>query len=180
MKAAAVALLLTFVFFGVLSTADAGGDITPPVLVAAAADRYQIDTSNGAQTVTLTLHITDDLSGLNYVQISYVQHDGYNANRNCDTWIHSDQATDLTVPCSVTFPRFSAEGKWQVFGVYIVDQVGNDAEYRYSECTALSNGQCSGYEYTSEATDMIRSMVITIGTADPGVDPSLYLPLMAH
>lgn len=55
MKAAGLAVALLLLFFGSLSAADHGGDITPPVLVAASADRLQIDTSGAAQTITLAL-----------------------------------------------------------------------------------------------------------------------------
>lgn len=177
MKVAAVAAILTLIFFGALS---ASGDITPPVLVAASADRYQIDTAEGPQTITFTLHITDDLSGLNYVQLSFVHEDGYNTYRTCDSWVKEPPSTDISRPCAVTFPQYSAEGRWVVFATYMEDRVGNRQEYRYSECTTWQEGRCLHYAYTSLATELIRSMEITVGQPVPGTGSDIYLPLLVR
>lgn len=179
MKAAAVALLLTIVFFGVLTTADAGGDITPPVLVAAAADRYQIDTSSSAQTITFTLHITDDLSGVKGVHVELSNEHGYNQARICQNW-PTQLKRDITLDCAIAWPQYSAEGRWLVTWLALTDGVDNRTNGNVAQCSAFANGSCTHWEYTDAATDIVRSMVITIGTSDPGVDPSLYLPLMAR
>lgn len=171
-------LIAIALFLGLLSTLSAaaagrGGDITPPVLVDAQLDRNQIDTMYSAQTVTLTLHVTDDLSGLRYAQIRYVQHFGYNASRSCDVWMYEEPSTDVTIPCGVSFPRYSAEGVWQVETIYMEDRVGNRIETRTSECQIWKDSQCLEYAYTQAATDLVRSMEITIGSEG---DPHVFLP----
>lgn len=181
MKAVPVAIFLTIVFFGVMAAADDGGDITPPVLVAAAADRYQIDTSSRAQAITFTLRMTDDLSGVQAVQIELRHESGYNAQRECQQWL-TELHRDVTLQCAVTWPRYSAEGRWLVTWLWLSDGVGNtnSGANNVADCTTYDRGVCTRYEYNDYATNVIRSMEIRVGPSVPGADPPLYLPLLAR
>jgi hypothetical protein len=181
MKAVTLAALLTILFFAGLSAANRGGDITPPVLVAAAADRNQIDTSNAPQTITFTLHITDDLAGVRSVHVGFRHELGYNESRECQHW-PDQRSKDAALPCAVMWPRYSAEGRWIVTWFAVTDSVGNSnaATMNVADCTIYDSGVCEHYEYNESATEVIRSMEIMIGPSVPGTDPPLYLPWLAR
>lgn len=154
----------------------AGGDITPPVLADASANSWQLDTSQESQTLTITLWLTDDLSGLSYAHLSYVHEYGYNTYRGCDVWEHRPETLSAALECGVDFPKYTAEGVWRVFTILLVDQVGNRVEMRTADCEAWVNGRCLHYAYTDQASPLIRAMEIQIGA--PEVDPPVYLPML--
>ena len=54
------------------ATASALSDTTPPTLVGFSFTPATVDTSNGTASITFTAHITDDLSGVNNVDVSAV------------------------------------------------------------------------------------------------------------
>lgn len=172
-----LALLLT-VLFG--ASMRAGGDIMPPVLVDATADRVQIDTSQAAQTVTFTLYITDDLAGFSHAQMAFRHEHDYNTSRECQ---HSTTPAvrDATVTCAVTWPQYSAEGRWMVTWFVLTDGVGNADDGNVATCEQYIDGRCIQYVYNDKATPAIRAMEITIGDPLTTTDPPLYLPsIMAN
>jgi len=180
MKAMIIAVLLAVACFGVLSAADWGGDITPPAFVSATAPSLTIDTALAAQTITLSVQMTDDLSGLDYLQIGFVNEFGYNEQRNCDTWVHEDGIIDAVIPCAVRFPRYTAEGRWLPIIIGARDKVGNSSALSPLNCEHYGPRGCERYVYNERATDAIRAMEIQIGTADPSVDPPLFMPLIVR
>jgi hypothetical protein len=180
MKALIIATLLMLACFGVLSAADDGGDITPPVFISATAPDLIADTILAAQTITLSVHMTDDLSGLDYLQIVFVNELGYNDHRECNVWVDGDGMTDIAVKCPVTFPRYSAEGKWLPASIFTNDRVGNRRSVTFTQCLVYRDSECQRYAYNEYATDAIRAMEIQIGAVDPNVDPPIYMPFVAR
>jgi hypothetical protein len=178
MKAIAIALVLTFACFGTLLATESGGDITPPVLVGASVDRHQIDTTYASQTITFTLHITDDLSGVKGVHLGLRHIAGYNEGRECQNW-PAEVKRDVVLECAITWPQYSAEGLWMVTWFVSTDGVGNSNDGNMATCTDFDNGKCHHLEYTDAASPIVRSMEITIG---PSAPPSnhLYLAMLAH
>lgn len=178
--AAAIGLasVLSVASWGVVSAgAPDGGDITPPVLVDASADRLVIDTSQAPQTVTFTLHITDDLSGVAGVHLELRHELGYNSAGMCQDWPRTPHR-DVQVQCVITWPQYSAEGRWLVSWFALTDQVGNYGDGNMVDCVASAASRCTQYEYNERATPVIRSMEIEITTGEPGADPPLWLPLI--
>lgn len=177
MKAPLLALFLALLFCGSLSAADHGGDITPPVLVAASADRLQIDTSTGPQTITFTLRITDDLAGVRGIYLEFRHEQGYNEGRSCQQWREAF-LQDATLQCAVTWPQYSAEGNWMVTWLSMSDGVGNATAGNIVDCERYEQDRCTQYFYNDQASDAIRSIEVQIGPFVPGEDPLLYLPML--
>lgn len=157
--------------------AVAGGDITPPVLVEASADRLVIDTSQAPQTVTFTLHITDDLSGVAGVHLELRHELGYNSAGWCQDWPRTPQR-DVQLQCVITWPQYSAEGRWMVTWFTLTDQVGNVNDGNVANCALWFGGRCTQYEYNELATPALRSIEVRIEAVTPGDDPPLWLPLI--
>ncbi len=174
MKAPLLAAALLLLFFGSLAAA---GDIAPPVLVDASADRLQIDTSAAPQTITLTLHITDDLAGVRWVQVGFRHEHGYNDSRECQRWLDVYER-DAWLLCAVTWPQYSAEGRWMVTWLSMVDGVGNATDGNVARCLAYADGRCQQFVYGDDATAAVRALEVQIGAAQPGGVPPVFLPLL--
>ena len=91
MKALIIAILLTVSCFGIAAAVDLGGDITPPVFVEHDGSKPDNRYCVGCATITLSVQMTDDLSGVDYFQIGFINKFGYNQKRNCDTWIRNNR-----------------------------------------------------------------------------------------
>jgi len=177
LRSVLVAIVLLLGVWGAVAAGAPDGDITPPVLVEASADRLSIDTSEAAQTITFTLRITDDLSGVAGAHLGFRHEHGYNTGRECQNWPQTSER-DVTLECAVSWPQYSAEGRWMVTWFVLTDQVGNSGDGNVATCQQHESGRCIQYEYNELATPAIRSMEVWIEAANPDADPPLWLPLI--
>jgi hypothetical protein len=103
-------------------------DTTPPTLAAFALTPAAIDVTLAPQTVTVTLRVTDDLSGVPQtccpVQLSFRSPSGQQ-NQQTVAMRQSGTSLDSVWTAEITFPQFVADGLWEVGHVYLVDAVGN-------------------------------------------------------
>jgi len=110
---------------------QAQSDVTPPVVDELSISPKFVDTSAGPQTITITAHITDDLSGLRYLTIWFgpllYGHDQDKSVIIQDADIVSGTPTDGTYETTLTLPRYSADGRWIAKYAIIDDRVGNTA-----------------------------------------------------
>jgi hypothetical protein len=148
-KATIALLFLGFLYVPI--AAHAAEDVTPPQVTAFNISPTQIDTSELDQQITITMTVTDDLSGNCY----------YNINNTDCTMIGSMQvnltpligtqskeaiwhfnlisgdAMNGTYQEVVTIPRWSKSGVWQVSAVHLVDKLGNRRDIYTSELSAM-------------------------------------------
>lgn len=151
------ALLAVFVW----QPAAAQGDITVPVVVTMTLSPGRIDTDNEPQTIVATARITDDLSGLVYVQIELGPQ---GTTQRTTVWFRpenliSGDTKDGIYQTTITLPQFAAWGWWSPFFFGIGDLVGNSS-------------------YWGGGTGIPQSLIgvgFTIGPLD--VLPSLFLPI---
>ena len=109
------------------------GDTTAPQLVALGITPSSVDTSLQSQTITVTVHAVDDLSGVSNgvaTAASQVVMRGPSGAHHARATLSIDHRTagdalDATFVVAVTLPRWSEQGVWTVEGVTLVDQVGN-------------------------------------------------------
>jgi serine protease len=107
-------------------------DTTPPQLQSFSLSQSSVDTSSSSQTITLTAHITDDLSGLAGNSgppsgVSFVSPSGHQSvsamfntsNRSSGT------AQDGIYQTTMTVPQYAEPGTWTVQNFILGDQVGN-------------------------------------------------------
>ena len=116
-------------------------DTTPPALQSFSFTPTAIDTDAGAQSVTVTAHITDDLSGFSSGQVCFTSPSGN--QEQCTGWnlfsgsLTSGNADDGMYQVSVSFPQYGEAGNWNVAFVSVRDAVGNVQVYRTSDLAAL-------------------------------------------
>lgn len=108
-------------------------DITPPALLEVKFNPEQIDTSKGPATITVTVHVTDDLSGF---------YDGALYFRNPDTdqraqvgfiYVDWDETQGPLLDGELTgrlrLPQYAAYGEWLMYGVRVGDYAGNSTSF---------------------------------------------------
>jgi len=96
-------------------------DTVSPRLTALEFSPAQIDTSAGPADVNVNYTATDDLSGVNYLELSFVSPSG--ARRGGSAKFEAAQSVSKTL--TVTFPRLSEPGQWTLSGLLLSDAAGN-------------------------------------------------------
>lgn len=163
---AALALTLFIVLSG---SASAQQDGTSPYLVNIQVEPRFVDVSDGPQTVTVTVHITDDLSGF---REGFVGFDRPGAKPNYAAYFDpavlvAGDLVDGKYVSTITLSQYAAYGKWEAVYVALVDNAGNR-----TDCWGINvpdTPQCSIPldHYYFEITD------------EPPPERAVYLPLIA-
>jgi hypothetical protein len=115
LAALTVGLIFTGSVFG-------GEDTTPPELKALSLTPASIDTSAGAMEVTLHFTVTDDASGVNYFEASFLDPLG---NGRQSASARFTPALSVTHSVKVVFPHSSMAGTWTLSHVFLGDAAGN-------------------------------------------------------
>ena len=90
------------------------GDLNSPVVDRISVDKSSVNTSSSSQAITITAHITDDLSGINAIDCSLKQNVvGFNSFSDTQVQV-SGTIRDGIWKCKVTLPKWSKPGKWYV------------------------------------------------------------------
>ncbi|MFA6099202.1 MAG: VCBS repeat-containing protein [Patescibacteria group bacterium] len=132
-------ILLTAFFVLMPIAAKAAEDKTPPQLIEFNISPTQIDTSEEDQEITITVRVTDDLSGLCYnaqiqencqgvgqMEIRLLPLIGTQTRSAWTDWtLVSGDILDGVYENVVTIPKWSKSGVWQVEWVALNDALGN-------------------------------------------------------
>ena len=119
----ALAALTLFVAVRLFVT-SAAPDTTPPVLVDFDFNPKSVNVSSGDAFVTVTLHASDDISGILRVDIVFMNPSG-TAPRECTGSLISGTPNDGLYSCDVRIPQFSEEGTWVASRIELKDNVAN-------------------------------------------------------
>jgi hypothetical protein len=136
----------------------AQSDTTPPKLLDLTFSPSTVDVTAAAQTITFSLHITDDLSGIdttsgNRIAVTLISP---SANQFVTGFASAlaGIVLDATVQVPVSIPRFSEAGTWTVRSVRLRDKTGNQVSVGTSVLAA------AGFPTT-----------LTVIDANPDVEP---------
>src|SRR5260370_2775212 len=97
-------------------------DTVSPKLAALELSPAQIDTSAGPADVKVNYTATDDLSGVSYVELSFVSPSGVVRRGGSAKF---DAAQSVSKSMTVTFPPLSEGGQWTLSTVFLSDAAGN-------------------------------------------------------
>ena len=98
-------------------------DVTPPTLLSLAFPG-SVDVTQGPKTVPVTIHATDDLSGVSDACL-YFQSLTAKQNRNFCIGRTSGTLLDAMLSGVFTMPQFSDSGVWTLQYLYLYDNAGN-------------------------------------------------------
>ncbi|MBC8085994.1 MAG: hypothetical protein H7Z40_01915, partial [Phycisphaerae bacterium] len=144
-------------------------DVTPPILVNFSFAPTSIDVSSTAQTVAVTMQVTDDLSGVSSVSVNFRSPNGLQtlsgfATRTAGT------AFDGVWVANVVIPPFSEAGNWTVFNVFVQDRVGNSSS---ANAAVLNSRGFPTLLLVNSISDTQAPAVVGIAVAPVGADVSL-------
>lgn len=164
--------------FGFAVMVHAQEDITPPSLASVKFEPEVIDTSDGPATITATIHVTDDLSGVGDVTL-YFRKAGttqvgmieFREDEFYGRLIEGDNL-DGYWQGRMTLPRYSAFGTWELYYVGMQDNVGNRTVIQKSD----DNQDDKAWP------KLFNSFVFAVGQADVPVpqDRRLFMPLLSN
>ena len=97
-------------------------DTTPPRLRSFALVPPSVDTASSAAGVAANFSVTDDSSGANLLQVTFVSPSG---SITLHGGVSFEPSTVFSGSAVVTLPRFSEQGTWTVGGVFLADAAGN-------------------------------------------------------
>jgi len=97
-------------------------DTTPPKLTSLEFSPAEIDTGTGPVDVSVNYTATDDLAGVNYVELGFVSPSG--ATRRGGS-VKFEPVRSVTKSMNITFPRLSEAGQWTLSTVFLADAAGN-------------------------------------------------------
>ena len=138
-------------WFSLAANPELMGDIEPPQLQSLSWTPSSVNTSTGAQTITVTARITDDFAGnagYGYSSSpSQMRFRSPSGNQMVNAMLDDGQrisgtALDGTVRYSMIVPAFAESGVWTVEYFMLVDQVGNTRDLTRSQLAA------SGFQTT--------------------------------
>jgi hypothetical protein len=112
-------------------------DTTPPHLVSLSFDPAVIDTSAGAQRITVTARITDDLSGFETSGVTFFSP----SDQTISGTFHASNRTsgdglDGVYQFHIDVPQFSELGTWRVINILAGDATRNFRNYSAAELAA--------------------------------------------
>lgn len=149
--------------------AVATGDVEAPILRFVDVTPDSADITTAAKSFTVTFRITDDLSGLDDVDLSYsINNGGFGVQI---TRTGSD--LDATYTGTFTVPRYSYTGRYSLF-VYARDRVGNVRSYNTDDLAAA--GFETGVDVTGPPGDTtaptVTGVQVNPGTVDVRTEPA--------
>ena len=143
------------------------GDSSAPVLTSFQVSPSQIDTSGSGKTVTITLHATDDLSGLDPNGSSVTVNSPTGLSLDAPTLqLSSGTSTNGTYTTTVNVPRYSAPGTWSV-DLVLADDVANEASWPSGDL--IDAGFPGGFDQTG-AGDSAAPQLTAFSVAPGQVD----------
>ena len=146
-------------------------DTTPPVLVGVVPiSPNSVDVSTGAKSVTVTTHVTDDLSGVSSVCQVFTSPSGnQHTLTSCSSRV-SGTALDGIYSASIQIPRYVEAGVWNLDQFSAFDNAGNRLFYSTSNLQAL--GFPTALLVTSSPADTHAPLVTSLSIVAPATDLS--------
>jgi hypothetical protein len=104
-------------------------DTTPPTLAGLSFAPSAVNVTSRPQTVTVTLHVADDLSGVlssdAFVGVTFRSPSGKQSQLAGGSSLPGSTPLNASFQAVITIPEFSESGNWTVANVFLSDAVGN-------------------------------------------------------
>lgn len=159
------------------SAGNCGFDEEPPVIASVEVSTRTIDTSRSKQTVTVLMHVTDELMGVAFATCFFdFENQSYQTLWSPTSVLRGGNDIDGWWSCSYTFPRFAATGHYQI-ALWAGDNTGKTIELHASNQGAWQSAL--GVDAPTNVTqtgigDTLAPRVeqITFASTSPEIDSS--------
>jgi hypothetical protein len=144
-------------------------DTAPPQLVNFTFSPTSIDVSAAPQTVTATVQVTDDLSGVSFFQATFQSPTSQQSQFSTSSRIAGDPLNG-TFQGTLSFPRFSQNGTWTLTTLRLQDQAGNSINI--PSATLQARGFPTQLTVLSNPADVTPPVVTGISFLPSSIDVS--------
>lgn len=166
-----------------------GIDYTLPQLQSVEFEVVEVNTTSSSQVLTLTAHITDDLSGLQRAQLRFQP--GPGGTQYLDFFIDSSKRisgdrNDGIYLTTATLPKYAQHGRWILIGMFLADQANNNCTSSIFDASGPDYDNClfvSDYSYFVNGTDSGLPIVTEPIDGELGPTPrlnQLYMPALGE
>ena len=145
-------------------------DVTTPELVEVTLSVSEVDVSSGSGIITVTARATDDLSGISHLELAFESPSGEQEERMSASVPTTGTFSDGLYVDTMTLPRFSETGTWQLKWAYLNDNVGNGRWYQFGELTHL--GLSASFEVATSQEDVTTPELIEVTLSVSELDVS--------
>ena len=154
-------------------------DVTAPTITSFAATPTSFDTSSGNATISVTVGLADDQTGVSYTGDgesawkSMIRLQSVSKNdQYYDCWptLTSGDKNSGVFSCNFTVPQWSASGEWK-FIVMAGDIIGNIADYdskQFNEDTELYVN-----EITAQVSQASGTILTNVATSEDNIAPAI-------
>src|SRR3989454_961363 len=166
-----------WIIFAVLVSAGtlrAQSDTQPPRLISLTLDPGNVEVTNSSQSVTLQLHLQDDLSGIDSTSGNRV---GVTLTSPSGSQVVSDLSQpqggvilDGVFQVPVNIPRSAEPGSWHITSVRLRDNAGNSASLDVAALVAA--GLVNMVQVQDANPDTAPPVLQAVSLSPPGVDVS--------
>jgi len=113
--------------------ASQAADTTPPMLISISVSPTSVDVSGGSSDITVTVHLTDDSSGVASWSTTFVSPSGLQSlTVEASPGLVTGSLTDGTFSGMKTLPQGSEQGAWTASTLTATDVAGNTANISLS------------------------------------------------
>jgi hypothetical protein len=157
-----VLFVLLFLFAAPVAAVE---DTQAPVIVALSVEPEVIDTSEAGRIITVTMLVTDDLSGVNFAKVSFYPDNSEYQFISVSAYFTQALTSEL-ISIPVAVPRYAATGRWKASYIATQDEAGNFS-YAYTTPYCVRNeSDCLGSHLGVEFFNVYE------------LSNNLYLPLL--
>lgn len=144
-----------------------GTDVAPPKLIELSMTPETVDTATQEQIVRVTARLTDDLSGVSGLFVTFRGPSGTRSLSGSSTRVSGD-GLDGIYTATVTVPRYAERGTWHVTSLQLGDRAGNGRSLAEAELVEL--GLPATFLNTGTATDTASPRVWALSIAPTTID----------
>ena len=149
-------------------TGQSGGDTTPPVLTSFDLDPKSVNVASSDATVTINLHVTDDLSGFANANVTFVSPSGQ--SQSVSATLTTGTSLDGDAQATLTLPKASEAGTWSVSSVDAYDADGNHQPLDTAALSALGFPTSLTVSDTPQLTDTTPPVLVSFDFTPKSVD----------
>ena len=149
---------------------DSVTDITPPALQSLTFTPHSINTVTGSNVMNITAHITDNISGVANLGITFYNSD-YSSTDNTDLEITGGTSTDAIETGTLPWRSTDKSGSYTIYNLCVSDLAGNTTCYTNDQLKAMGITTTVGVITGPNADAKITGQVIN----DDGTPRPAYI-----
>ncbi len=152
-----------------LAVTSTAPDTTAPTLVSLDFTPKTVDVTSAAQVVTVTAHLTDDNTGVQFAEV-YFSSPSAAQTAFASFALTSGTGTDGSYTASVTIPKNGEPGTWKLNRVDLQDNASNSVQYGPGFSRSFPSGMPTDLSVQNANVDTTAPTLVSLSFSPPSVD----------